>query len=194
MATGEVSTTGCGCGPSMAPGSAGVHRSGGPGRSGRGPELGRFGGFHDRAGSPARGRGPQRGPRPTGPTGQPTCVLGVFFPRDPQPLAQARYPDGDPRPGRPATSPTAAGKPGRQATGLRPRDLQALQHVERCINRLKQWRGIATRYEKTATICLAGLHVAGSVIQTKPLSSCRSWAYRSAGRRRRWCRPSSSRR
>lgn len=33
--------------------------------------------------------------------------------------------------------------------------------VERCINRLKQWRGIATRYEKTATICLAGLHIAG---------------------------------
>lgn len=33
--------------------------------------------------------------------------------------------------------------------------------VERCINRLKQWRGIATRYEKTATIYLAGLHLAG---------------------------------
>ena len=33
--------------------------------------------------------------------------------------------------------------------------------VERCINRLKQWRGIATRYEKTVTIYLAGLHVAG---------------------------------
>ncbi|MFI9751586.1 IS5 family transposase [Streptomyces collinus] len=33
--------------------------------------------------------------------------------------------------------------------------------VERCIKRLKQWRGIATRYEKTATIYLAGLHVAG---------------------------------
>ncbi|WP_453066582.1 IS5 family transposase [Streptomyces massasporeus] len=33
--------------------------------------------------------------------------------------------------------------------------------VERCINRLKQWRGIATRYEKTSTIYLAGLHVAG---------------------------------
>ncbi|MCJ1676860.1 IS5 family transposase [Streptomyces sp. APSN-46.1] len=33
--------------------------------------------------------------------------------------------------------------------------------VERCINRLKQWRGIATRDEKTATIYLAGLHVAG---------------------------------
>ncbi|MFG2409841.1 IS5 family transposase [Streptomyces brevispora] len=33
--------------------------------------------------------------------------------------------------------------------------------VERCINRLKQCRGIATRYEKTATIYLAGLHIAG---------------------------------
>lgn len=32
--------------------------------------------------------------------------------------------------------------------------------VERCINRLKHWRGIATRYEKTATIYLTGLHVA----------------------------------
>ncbi|MGW1957645.1 IS5 family transposase [Streptomyces sp. NPDC001920] len=33
--------------------------------------------------------------------------------------------------------------------------------VERCINRLKQWRGIATRYEKTATIYLAGLYIVG---------------------------------
>ncbi|MFD4562819.1 hypothetical protein ACFWP5_52475, partial [Streptomyces sp. NPDC058469] len=33
--------------------------------------------------------------------------------------------------------------------------------VERRINRLKQWRGIATRYEKTATIYLAGLHITG---------------------------------
>lgn len=33
--------------------------------------------------------------------------------------------------------------------------------VERCINRLKRWRGIATRYEKTATIYLAALHIAG---------------------------------
>ncbi|KUM84456.1 transposase [Streptomyces cellostaticus] len=33
--------------------------------------------------------------------------------------------------------------------------------VERCINRLKQGPGIATRYEKTAAIYLAGLHIAG---------------------------------
>ncbi|MFD9766875.1 IS5 family transposase [[Kitasatospora] papulosa] len=36
--------------------------------------------------------------------------------------------------------------------------------VERCINRLKQWRGIATRYKKTATVYLAGLHVAAILI------------------------------
>ncbi|ALP00011.1 transposase [Streptomyces hygroscopicus subsp. limoneus] len=38
--------------------------------------------------------------------------------------------------------------------------------VERCINRLKQWRGIATCYEKTATICLAGLHLAGIFLRS----------------------------
>lgn len=36
--------------------------------------------------------------------------------------------------------------------------------VERCINRLKQWRGLATRYDKTATIYLAALHIAGILI------------------------------
>ncbi|WP_407703474.1 IS5 family transposase [Streptomyces triticirhizae] len=36
--------------------------------------------------------------------------------------------------------------------------------VERCINRIKHWRGLATRYDKTATIYLAGLHIAGIFI------------------------------
>ncbi|CAL9278445.1 hypothetical protein [Streptomyces sp. SudanB25_2051] len=36
--------------------------------------------------------------------------------------------------------------------------------VERCINRIKQWRGLATRYDKTATIYLAGLHLAAIFI------------------------------
>ncbi|MFJ6907079.1 DUF3140 domain-containing protein [Streptomyces griseoluteus] len=40
-------------------------------------------------------------------------------------------------------------------------DLQTAQHHQARINRRKQWRGIATRYEKTATIYLAGLHIAG---------------------------------
>lgn len=36
--------------------------------------------------------------------------------------------------------------------------------VERCINKLKQWRGLATRDDKTATIYLAGLHIAAIFI------------------------------
>ncbi|MFJ9596657.1 IS5 family transposase [Streptomyces virginiae] len=31
--------------------------------------------------------------------------------------------------------------------------------VERCINKLKQWRGLATRYDKTATVYQAALHL-----------------------------------
>ena len=31
--------------------------------------------------------------------------------------------------------------------------------VERCINKLKQWRGLATRYDKTATIYLAAIFI-----------------------------------
>ncbi|GAB3291760.1 transposase [Parasphingorhabdus pacifica] len=33
--------------------------------------------------------------------------------------------------------------------------------LKRCINRFEQWRGIATRYERTAAIYLAALHIAG---------------------------------
>ncbi|WP_369265163.1 IS5 family transposase [Streptomyces sp. R35] len=36
--------------------------------------------------------------------------------------------------------------------------------VEQCINKLKQWRGLATRYDKTAAIYLAGLHIAAIII------------------------------
>lgn len=36
--------------------------------------------------------------------------------------------------------------------------------VERCSTRLKQWLGLATRYDKTATIDLAGLHIAAIFI------------------------------
>ncbi|MFC5639735.1 transposase, partial [Streptomyces bullii] len=46
---------------------AGVHRPGCSGRRGRGPGLGRLGGLHDRAGSPACGGGPQKG----APAGEP---------------------------------------------------------------------------------------------------------------------------
>jgi len=41
--------------------------------------------------------------------------------------------------------------------------------VERCINQLKNWRGIATRYDKTPDSHLAGLHLRGAIIWLRSL-------------------------
>jgi hypothetical protein len=53
-----------------------------------------------------------------------------------------------------STGCTAAG-----VNSRRPPD--AGQLLRACINRLKQWRGLATRYEKTATVYRVGLLIAG---------------------------------
>ncbi|MCW2871294.1 MAG: transposase [Streptomyces oryziradicis] len=42
--------------------------------------------------------------------------------------------------------------------------------VERLINKLKAWRGIATRYDKTQESYLAGLHLRASMIWIKDLT------------------------
>lgn len=55
----------------------------------------------------------------------------------------------------------------RPAAAIRSFDREAYKRrntVERCINKLKQWRGLATPNDKTATIYLAGLHIAGIFI------------------------------
>jgi len=41
--------------------------------------------------------------------------------------------------------------------------------VERCINKLKQWRGLATRYDKTPESYLAGLHLCGALLWLRSL-------------------------
>jgi transposase len=41
--------------------------------------------------------------------------------------------------------------------------------VERCINKFKEWRGLATRYDKTPDSYLAGLHLRGSIIWLRSL-------------------------
>lgn len=41
--------------------------------------------------------------------------------------------------------------------------------VERCINKLKEWRGLATRYDKTPDSYLAGLHLRGCIIWLRSL-------------------------
>lgn len=42
--------------------------------------------------------------------------------------------------------------------------------VERCINTIKQWRGLATRYDKTPESFLAGLHLCGALIWIRSLN------------------------
>jgi transposase len=61
-----------------------------------------------------------------------------------------------------------AGRARRGSAGGRPRTFDAEAYkgrnvVERCFNRLKQWRGIATRSDKTARSYLAGLTLAAAL-------------------------------
>lgn len=41
--------------------------------------------------------------------------------------------------------------------------------VERCINKIKEWRGPATRYDKTSESHLAGLHLRGAILWIRSL-------------------------
>jgi transposase len=41
--------------------------------------------------------------------------------------------------------------------------------VERCINKMKDWRGLATRYDKTPASYQAGLHLRGAVLWLRSL-------------------------
>jgi len=64
-----------------------------------------------------------------------------------------------------------AGRTRRGSAGCRPRafDIEAYKGrnvVERCFSKLKRWRGIATRYDKTARAYLAGLTLAATLIWT----------------------------
>lgn len=71
----------------------------------------------------------------------------------------------------PQPSDQAANRKRRGRLGGRPPAFDREAHkqrntVERCITKLEQWRGLATRYDKTATIYLAGLHIAALFIRS----------------------------
>lgn len=60
----------------------------------------------------------------------------------------------------------------RGSAGGRPRALDTEAYrgrnvVERCFNKLKNWRGIATRYDKTARSYLGGVTLASTLIWLK---------------------------
>ncbi|AJC54271.1 transposase IS4 family protein [Streptomyces sp. 769] len=41
--------------------------------------------------------------------------------------------------------------------------------MERAINKINEWRGLATRYERSPDSCLAGLHLRGAIIWLRSL-------------------------
>ncbi|ROR34105.1 transposase, partial [Kitasatospora cineracea] len=43
-------------------------------------------------------------------------------------------------------------------------------HVERCFQKIKTWRGLATRYDKSPESYTAGLHLRGSIMWLKLLT------------------------
>jgi len=71
--------------------------------------------------------------------------------------------EGGPSRGQPTVHPGA-----QEVTG--PRSHKQRNTVERLINKLKDWRGIATRYDKTPDSYLAGLHLRASMIWIKDLT------------------------
>ncbi|WP_254394141.1 IS5 family transposase [Streptomyces buecherae] len=60
------------------------------------------------------------------------------------------------------------GRQGGRPPGFDPEAYKQRNTVERCINRLKQWRGLATRTDKLAIAYQAALHLAGILIWTRP--------------------------
>jgi len=69
----------------------------------------------------------------------------------------------------------AANRKNRGSAGGRPVTHDAEQYkerntVERCINRIRAWRGLATRYDKTPDSYMAGLQLRSSIIWIRSLN------------------------
>lgn len=84
--------------------------------------------------APAAGAAPHK-------TGHDPGRQGALFPRDPRPPALKRYPDGDLGTGGSAWPRTASRPAGRRPTAFDRWAYKQRNTVERCINRLRQWRG-----------------------------------------------------
>jgi hypothetical protein len=53
--------------------------------------------------------------------------------------------------------------------------------VERCINKIRAWRGLATRYDKTPASYMEGFQLRGSIIWIRSLTPG-PWSRRPAGK------------
>lgn len=105
---------------------------------------------------------------PHGPGATPDAALacpgrqGLQLQGHPRLAAEARDQPHHPRAGRPGPQPSEPRQPRRTTPGFDHSIHKRCNVVERCFNKLKQWRGIATRYDKTtesyqAAVTLAAL-------------------------------------
>lgn len=98
---------------------------------------------------------------PPGCRGRRKCVL---LPGQPRLPAQARDQSGHPGEGRPSSQPHQARKCRRAAVTLNTARYRDRNTVERCINKIKVWRGQATRCDITPDNHMAGFQLRGSII------------------------------
>lgn len=92
---------------------------------------------------------PRIGPAPEQ-AASPHRGQGLQLEGNPHPAASAGHRAHDPRAGGPGPQPPPAWQPRRSAPVFVQQIYKRRNVAERCFSRLKQWCGIATRYEKTA--------------------------------------------
>jgi transposase len=63
------------------------------------------------------------------------------------------------------------GSAGGRPVGFDPERYKQRNTVERCFQKVKTWRGLATRYDKAPESYAAGLHLRGSIMWLKLLTS-----------------------
>ncbi|MGC5016883.1 IS5 family transposase, partial [Streptosporangium sp. DT93] len=66
---------------------------------------------------------------------------------------------------------TKRGSAGGRPVGFDPARYRQRNTIERCFQKIKSWRGLATRYDKTPESYEAGLHLRGSIMWLKLLTS-----------------------
>jgi hypothetical protein len=105
---------------------------------------------------------PTAHPAPRGPGGP-----GLLFPSHPRRRRNIRA--VIPRPADQIAHRKRKGRCGGRPPAFDREAYKRRDSVERCINRLKNWRGLATRYEKTATVFRAGLQLRGHLHLVRPM-------------------------
>ncbi|WFR70902.1 transposase [Prescottella defluvii] len=104
------------------------------------------------------------------PPGRGARRQGLLVESDSHPPPVERHRSDHRRTGRPEASPPPAGRPRRPSGRVRHRECKGRNVVERSFATLKQWRGLATRYDKLALTYRAGVVLSAVCIWLRSLT------------------------